>query len=206
MGTRSLVGQAESDGSIRGVYVHWDGYPGARIPRLFENAEYYGGPRQLLETILSHPEGWSAITEPPLRSSPDYSKDHSQCYCDHTCSGCGGDGEVASLGNLSSHCELCDGSGVMTFDPDKTNTMVCLGENCDGAACDPLFMEWVYGIHDGGIDVYGAFEKEPGNPQGGYIHRLVGFADWNESPNVGDMLEMRGMQMRGDLDEEGEDH
>lgn len=48
MGTRSRIGIEEEDGSVRSVYIHWDGYP-SHVGALAK--EHYSDPDKLRELI-----------------------------------------------------------------------------------------------------------------------------------------------------------
>lgn len=60
MGTRSIVAARIGD-QIRGVYVHWDGYPEGRLPVLRALIER-DGVGQVVDTILGKPSGWSSLS------------------------------------------------------------------------------------------------------------------------------------------------
>lgn len=59
MGTRSVV-YAKTEQGIVGVYVHWDGYPGTRLPILHRLIERDGAAK-VVATILGKPSGWSNL-------------------------------------------------------------------------------------------------------------------------------------------------
>lgn len=67
MSTRSLVGGL-TDGGTYVTYVHYDGYPDARLPVLEELIKR-DGPARVLSTILqARTGGWSAL-EPSTKES-----------------------------------------------------------------------------------------------------------------------------------------
>jgi hypothetical protein len=51
---------AETEVGLRGVYVHWDGYPSARLPAL-EAVIKRDGVGKAVMTILGEPHGWSQL-------------------------------------------------------------------------------------------------------------------------------------------------
>lgn len=60
MGTRSVVAARQEDGSWRGRYVHWDGYPdgvGAAVQEIVKR----DGRDQAIETLLVQNFGWSSV-------------------------------------------------------------------------------------------------------------------------------------------------
>lgn len=60
MGTRSIV-YARTESGIKGVYVHWDGYPEGRLPVL---SALIGrdGVSKVVCTLLGRPSGWSHLS------------------------------------------------------------------------------------------------------------------------------------------------
>lgn len=61
MGTRSYVA-AETESGIKGVYVHWDGYPEGRIPVL-QRLIARDGLSKVVRTIIGKPNGWSSLDD-----------------------------------------------------------------------------------------------------------------------------------------------
>ena|SRR6478609_4280553 len=60
MGTRSIVA-ARTESGIKGVYVHWDGYPEGRLPVLRAMIER-DGVSKVVRTIIGKPNGWSHLS------------------------------------------------------------------------------------------------------------------------------------------------
>jgi hypothetical protein len=76
MATRSIVA-AHTEKGVRGVYVHWDGYPEARIPVLTELLAR-DGVGKVVATIMGTPAGWSSLDptqKAVLDDTPGYSDD-----------------------------------------------------------------------------------------------------------------------------------
>lgn len=61
MGTRSIVAARFAEG-LKGVYVHWDGYPDGRLPVLKALIER-DGVETVIKTILGKPSGWSSLSQ-----------------------------------------------------------------------------------------------------------------------------------------------
>lgn len=59
MGTRSIV-YARTESGIKGVYVHWDGYPDGRLPVLAALMAR-DGVDKVVCTLLARPSGWSHL-------------------------------------------------------------------------------------------------------------------------------------------------
>jgi len=59
MATRSIVA-AHTEKGVRGVYVHWDGYPEGRVPVL-KHLIARDGVGKVVATILGQPHGWSHL-------------------------------------------------------------------------------------------------------------------------------------------------
>ena len=102
MSTRSCIARTTGEGTFRGVYHHWDGYPsglGVTLFHLYRN-HFNKDLNAMLEFLIDqHPAGWSTINgadfklpagfqEPKYRKKrngdPDYTKPipHGPvCYC-----------------------------------------------------------------------------------------------------------------------------
>lgn len=65
MSTRSIV-FARTESGLKGVYVHWDGYPQGRLPVLHEMIRR-DGVSKTVSTIVASPSGWSHLN--PLQGS-----------------------------------------------------------------------------------------------------------------------------------------
>lgn len=65
MSTRSIVAAHFSDGTIKGVYVHSDGYPEGQWGMLNQLSTKIqrDGVEKVIRTILGKPNGWSSIIE-----------------------------------------------------------------------------------------------------------------------------------------------
>jgi len=59
LSTRSIV-YARTESGIKGVYVHWDGYPSGRLPILHELIQR-DGVVKVVYTIMAKPSGWSHL-------------------------------------------------------------------------------------------------------------------------------------------------
>ena len=59
MSTRSIV-YGRTDSGIKGVYVHWDGYPEGRLPVLHALIAR-DGVDKVMSTLLARPSGWSSL-------------------------------------------------------------------------------------------------------------------------------------------------
>jgi hypothetical protein len=73
MSTRSYVA-AETEQGIKGVYVHWDGYPSERIPHLQAFAQR-DGLAKMVETIIGKPNGWSTLDCHQKGQLPEWEND-----------------------------------------------------------------------------------------------------------------------------------
>lgn len=73
MGTRSIV-YARTESGIKGVYVHWDGYPEGRLPVL---SALIGrdGVSKVVCTLLGRPSGWSHLKPSQDETLRDYESD-----------------------------------------------------------------------------------------------------------------------------------
>lgn len=60
MSTRSVV-FAHTESGMKGVYVHWDGYPEGRLPALHSIIQRDGVSKAVI-TILGKPSGWSHLS------------------------------------------------------------------------------------------------------------------------------------------------
>lgn len=71
MSTRSIIGRAQGDGFVRGVYVHFDGYPTARGPVLFAIAERIGVANLWAHLDAATAGGWSSLNPDVHVGDPD---------------------------------------------------------------------------------------------------------------------------------------
>jgi hypothetical protein len=75
MSTRSIIARATGEGTFKGVYHHWDGYPtglGKYLTKIL--ADPFGNdlPRMLDTLIDEHPAGWSTILAKDFSLEPGY--------------------------------------------------------------------------------------------------------------------------------------
>lgn len=64
MSTRSVIARKTGPGTFKGVYHHWDGYPGGLGATLFSlfNGHFKKQLKPMLEFLIDqHPAGWSTI-------------------------------------------------------------------------------------------------------------------------------------------------
>ena len=60
MGTRSVVAARQDDGSWRGRYVHWDGYPEG-VGQAVKEIIARDGREKAIQTLMVDNYGWSAV-------------------------------------------------------------------------------------------------------------------------------------------------
>lgn len=65
MGTRSVIAKPTEDGSWRGRYCHWDGYPSHMIPELSRIIAEKGYDRAV-DVLIHFNAGWSGLTANPV--------------------------------------------------------------------------------------------------------------------------------------------
>lgn len=92
MSTRSTIARKVSNGKaykFRGVYHHWDGYPGALGATLHElyNGHFGKDLEAMLKYLIDdHPAGWSSINNADFTQEPGFEErgfktKGPQCYC-----------------------------------------------------------------------------------------------------------------------------
>lgn len=64
MSTRSIIAKPTEDGSWRGRYCHWDGYPSHMIPELSRIIAEKGYDRAV-DILINFNVGWSSLTASP---------------------------------------------------------------------------------------------------------------------------------------------
>jgi hypothetical protein len=78
MSTRSLIGRAgKVEGEFTARYSHWDGFPTAKGPELFEliRKRFKGDAKAAIAFLVDkHPAGWSSLAECPCYCHPQLSK------------------------------------------------------------------------------------------------------------------------------------
>jgi hypothetical protein len=75
MSTRSLIARATGEGTFKGVYHHWDGYPtglGKYLTEILAGPFAGDLPRMLGTLIDEHPAGWSTIVGKDFTLKPGY--------------------------------------------------------------------------------------------------------------------------------------
>ncbi len=75
MSTRSIIARATGEGTFKGVYHHWDGYPtglGKYLTEIFAGPFANDLPRMLRTLIDEHPAGWSTIVHKDFTLTPGY--------------------------------------------------------------------------------------------------------------------------------------
>ncbi len=75
MSTRSIIARATGEGTFKGVYHHWDGYPtglGKYLTEILVSAFASDLPRMLHTLIDEHPAGWSTILHKDFTLPPGY--------------------------------------------------------------------------------------------------------------------------------------
>jgi hypothetical protein len=75
MSTRGCIARSTGEGTFKGVYHHWDGYPAALGATLWEL--YHGHFKQDLDAMLAflieeHPAGWSTINDADFKLPAGY--------------------------------------------------------------------------------------------------------------------------------------
>ncbi|MGH9641828.1 MAG: hypothetical protein ACRD3Q_05335 [Terriglobales bacterium] len=75
MSTRSIIARATGEGTFKGVYHHWDGYP-TGLGKYFVEllAGLFAGDlsRMLRAPIDDHPAGWSTVVGKDFSLKPGY--------------------------------------------------------------------------------------------------------------------------------------
>jgi hypothetical protein len=87
--TRSVIARPTPEGSFRGTYCHYDGYPAHQGRVLFDavTGHFAGDPDAACRYLIDeHPAGWSVLggdfTIPPgFQTDPDPQEQRNQCYC-----------------------------------------------------------------------------------------------------------------------------
>ncbi len=75
MSTRSIIARATGEGTFKGVYHHWDGYPtglGKYLTEILAHPFDHDLPRMLHTLIDQHPAGWSTILGKDFSLAPGY--------------------------------------------------------------------------------------------------------------------------------------
>jgi hypothetical protein len=146
MGTRSMIGRKDEQGKTTGRYVHWDGYPSG-VGQTLHNAlrTYFGGDVDTMARyfIDEHPAGWSSIVGADFSLSSGFrNMDEKPSPYIRTDAG-----EPISNPDYVNQPECyCHGSRE---EPEQL--LVCSCSDGDNSGCDPLYIEYVYGLAEEGL-------------------------------------------------------
>lgn len=184
MATRSMIGRFDENNRIVGRYVHWDGYPsgvGQTLHKAF--AKHFGGSAEIMATyfIDEHPAGWSSVMNADFSLPAGFREvdDKPSPFIFSS------SGEPISNPNYVNQPECyCHGSRQ-----EPEDTLICNCGEGDNSGCQPLSIEYIYGLAEEGLHIYYhvevAGEFDP--PYEGtnyrppkYCHVLYGILPWDQ--------------------------
>jgi hypothetical protein len=136
MSTRSIIARATGEGTFKGVYHHWDGYPtglGKNLTEILVSPFANDLPRMLHALIDEHPAGWSTIVHKDFTLAPGYTWENVK----HP--SCEGKSDAEYHAAMETYRTMPDMRRPQCY---------CHGERCEEAQtlteCDDANTEWAY--------------------------------------------------------------